>query len=42
MRYKIEEHDYQVRINQAERFLKDGDKVKATVMFRGGKFNTVT
>ena len=35
MRYKIEEHDYRVRINQAERFLKDGDKVKATVMFRG-------
>lgn len=35
MRYKIEEHDYQVRINQAERFLKDGDKVKATIMFRG-------
>jgi translation initiation factor IF-3 len=35
MRYKIEEHDYQVRVNQAERFLKDGDKVKATVMFRG-------
>jgi len=31
--YKIEEHDYQVRINQAD-FLKD-DKVKATVMFRG-------
>lgn len=35
MRYKIEEHDYKVRINQAERFLKDGDKVKATIMFRG-------
>lgn len=35
MRYKIEEHDYKVRVNQAERFLKDGDKVKATVMFRG-------
>jgi len=35
MRYKIERHDYQVRINQAERFLKDGDKVKATVMFQG-------
>jgi len=35
MRYKIEEHDYRVRVNQAERFLKDGDKVKATVMFRG-------
>ncbi|MCS6959849.1 MAG: translation initiation factor IF-3 [Pseudanabaenaceae cyanobacterium SKYGB_i_bin29] len=35
MRYKIEEHDYQVRINSAQRFLKEGDKVKATVMFRG-------
>jgi translation initiation factor IF-3 len=35
MRYKIEEHDYQVRISSAQRFLKDGDKVKATVMFRG-------
>ncbi len=35
MRYKIEPHDYQVRVRQAERFLKDGDKVKATVMFRG-------
>ncbi len=35
MRYKIEEHDYNVRINQAERFLKSGDKVKATIMFRG-------
>lgn len=35
MRYKIEEHDYNVRVNQAERFLKSGDKVKATVTFRG-------
>jgi translation initiation factor IF-3 len=35
MRYKIEEHDYKVRLNQAQRFIKDGDKVKATVMFRG-------
>jgi translation initiation factor IF-3 len=35
MRYKIEEHDYQVRINQAQRFLKAGDKVKATITFRG-------
>jgi translation initiation factor IF-3 len=35
MRYKIEEHDYNVRVKQASRFLKDGDKVKATVMFRG-------
>ena len=35
MRYKIEKHDYDVRLSQAERFLKDGDKVKATIMFRG-------
>jgi translation initiation factor IF-3 len=35
MRYKIEDHDYQVRVNQAVRFLKDGDKVKATITFRG-------
>lgn len=35
MRYKIGAHDYEVRINQAKRFLKSGDKVKATVMFRG-------
>ena len=35
MRYKIEDHDYQVRVNQAERFLKSGDKVKATIIFRG-------
>ncbi|HEY9630328.1 MAG TPA: translation initiation factor IF-3 [Coleofasciculaceae cyanobacterium] len=35
MRYKIEAHDYQVRVDQAERFLKAGDKVKATIMFRG-------
>lgn len=35
MRYKIDDHDYQVRVRQAERFLKSGDKVKATIMFRG-------
>lgn len=35
MRYKIEEHDYNVRLSQAERFLKAGDKVKATIAFRG-------
>ncbi len=35
MRYKIGDHDYNVRVSQAERFLKAGDKVKATVMFRG-------
>jgi translation initiation factor IF-3 len=35
MRYKIEEHDYQVRVSSAIRFLKAGDKVKATITFRG-------
>ncbi len=35
MRYKIDEHDYQVRLNQAKRFLNSGDKVKATINFRG-------
>tara|TARA_B100000700_G_scaffold181361_1_gene200062 strand:+ start:2800 stop:3411 length:612 start_codon:yes stop_codon:yes gene_type:complete len=35
MRYKIDQHDYKVRINQATRFLKAGDKVKCTVIFRG-------
>jgi len=35
MRYKIDKHDYDVRIGQALRFLKGGDKVKCTVIFRG-------
>ena len=35
MRYKIDDHDYEVHVKQAVRFLKSGDKVKATVMFRG-------
>jgi translation initiation factor IF-3 len=35
MRYKIDSHDYDVRIGQAQRFLKAGDKVKCTVIFRG-------
>ena len=35
MRYKIDKHDYDVRIGQALRFLKSGDKVKCTVIFRG-------
>jgi translation initiation factor IF-3 len=35
MRYTIEPHDYQVCVNRADRFLKSGDKVKATIMFRG-------
>lgn len=35
MRYKIDDHDYNVRVKNAQRFLRSGDKVKATVMFRG-------
>jgi len=35
MRPNIEEHDFAVRRRQAESFLRDGDKVKATIMFRG-------
>lgn len=31
----IEEHDYQVKLHSAERFLGKGDKVKITLMFRG-------
>ncbi len=31
----IDEHDLQVKIKAAHRFLSDGDKVKATVRFRG-------
>ncbi len=35
MRYKIDDHDYNVRVSQAQRFIKSGDKVKATITFRG-------
>lgn len=31
----IEEHDINVKCKNAEKFLKDGDKVKVTVRFRG-------
>ncbi|HLE20933.1 MAG TPA: translation initiation factor IF-3 [Vicinamibacteria bacterium] len=34
-RVKIDEHDYQFKKNHITRFLQDGNKVKATVMFRG-------
>jgi translation initiation factor IF-3 len=35
MRPSIEEHDYQVKLRNAEKFLGKGDKVKVSVMFRG-------
>jgi translation initiation factor IF-3 len=34
-RPKVDEHDYQFKKKHIERFLTEGDKVKATVFFRG-------
>ena len=34
-RPKVDEHDYQFKKRHIEQFLADGDKVKATVFFRG-------
>ena len=34
-RPKVDEHDYQFKKKHIERFLDEGDKVKATVFFRG-------
>ncbi|HHY18174.1 MAG TPA: translation initiation factor IF-3 [Firmicutes bacterium] len=35
MRPTIDDHDFNVKARACERFLGDGDKVKATIMFRG-------
>jgi translation initiation factor IF-3 len=35
LRPNIEDHDFQVKLKNAQRFLADGDKVKVTLMFRG-------
>jgi len=35
LRPNIENHDFDVKAKNAIRFLKDGDKVKATIIFRG-------
>ncbi|WP_396789785.1 translation initiation factor IF-3 [Microcella alkalica] len=34
-RLKIDKHDYETKRKRAEGFLKDGDKVKAMILFRG-------
>jgi translation initiation factor IF-3 len=34
-RPKVDEHDYDFKKKHIERFLSDGDKVKATIFFRG-------
>ncbi len=35
IRYKIDTHDYQVRINNIKKFISQGNKVKIVVMLRG-------
>lgn len=35
LRPKIEEHDFQVKLKNAMKFLTDGDKVKISITFRG-------
>jgi translation initiation factor IF-3 len=35
LRPNIEDHDFNVKKKNAQRFLEDGDKVKVTIMFRG-------
>jgi translation initiation factor IF-3 len=35
MRYGTEEHDLQYRVDNARRFLEEGDKVQVTLIFRG-------
>lgn len=35
MRYKIDTHDYMVRLKSAKKFLASGDKVKVVIMLRG-------
>ncbi|MCZ7662093.1 MAG: translation initiation factor IF-3 [Thermoleophilia bacterium] len=35
LRPKIDDHDFEVKRGHVERFLKKGDKVKVTIMFRG-------
>lgn len=35
MRPTIDDHDFEVKAKACDRFLSDGDKVKATIMFRG-------
>lgn len=35
IRPKIDDHDFEVKIRSARKFLEDGDKVKISVRFRG-------
>ena len=40
MRPKIDPHDYQTKKGHVERFLKQGHKVKVTIMFRAARWPT--
>ncbi|HHW27922.1 MAG TPA: translation initiation factor IF-3 [Firmicutes bacterium] len=35
MRPTIDDHDFEVKVRACQKFLSEGDKVKATIMFRG-------
>lgn len=35
LRSKTEEHDFQFKVRNIKRFLKDGDKVRVSIVFRG-------
>ncbi|MBP6348982.1 MAG: translation initiation factor IF-3 [Candidatus Obscuribacter sp.] len=35
MRYKIEDHDFQVKLRSAQKFLTEGDKIKVLILLRG-------
>ena len=35
LRPKVGEHDYQVKLQHVQRFLKRGDRIKVTLVFRG-------
>jgi translation initiation factor IF-3 len=39
LRPRIDDHDYHVRVRDAIKFLKEGDKVKATVIFKSREIN---
>lgn len=36
---KIEEHDFNFKVKNAQKFLEDGDKVKVSIRFRGREMN---
>lgn len=37
MSYKIDQHDFDVRMRAVRKFLGDGDKVKVVVQFKGSE-----